>query len=138
MSPKQHSGFTLIELMIVVAIIGILAGIAYPSYLEYVARSRRADAMSSLHELAQAMERHYTVNGRYTAAGGAAPALPFSESPRDGNARYYDLSFLPDSVSANTYTLRAVPKNAQAGDRCGTLNLTHTGLASGAQADCVR
>ena len=60
-------GFTLIELMITVAIIGILAAIAYPSYVEHIYRSRRAEAEATLMELAQWMERNYMVNLSYPA-----------------------------------------------------------------------
>lgn len=77
-------GFTLIELMIVVAVIAIIAAIAYPSYMDYVRQSRRADATVALLELAQYMERYYTNNGRYTDGDGNYPALPFDEAPRDG------------------------------------------------------
>ncbi|WP_417227670.1 type IV pilin protein [Amphritea sp.] len=126
---KQEQGFTLIELMIVVAIVGIISAIAYPSYREQVAQSRRVDAQGSLTSLAQFLERHYTVSGAYTGA-----ALPFNESPRDGTDKYYDLS-VPAST-ATTYTLRAAPKNGMAGDRCGNMTLTHTGQKGAAETDC--
>lgn len=126
LSPKRSRGFTLIELMIVVAVIGILAAIAYPSYQEYVRSAKRADAQSALMQLSQFMERYYTTNGRYLTAAGAAPALPFSEAPRDGTAKAYDLSF-SGTPTSSTYTLQAVPKNSMAGDDCGTLTLAHTG-----------
>src|SRR5690606_38472416 len=85
---KSSAGFTLIEVMIVVAIIGILAAIAYPSYQDHVRKSRRADAQTALLELAQFMERHYTTNGRYLTSANAAPALPFSEAPKDGTTKF--------------------------------------------------
>jgi type IV pilus assembly protein PilE len=138
----NHSkGFTLIELMIVVAIVGILAAIAYPSYQEHVRKSRRADAQTAILELAQFMERHYTSNGKYLTAANAAPVLPFTESPKDGTSKFFDLSFAA-APTANTYTLRAVPKGAMLGDDCGTLTLTNTGAkgqAAGATlAQCWR
>lgn len=120
----RQAGFTLIELMIVVAVIAILAAIAYPSYDDFVRRARRADAQSALMELAQFMERYYTTNGTYAGA-----ALPFTEAPRDGSSKYYDLGFsvIP---GASTYTLQAAPKGAMAGDECGSLRLAHTGARS--------
>lgn len=136
---RQHiKGFTLIELMIVVAVVGILAAIAYPSYQEYVKESRRSNARVDLLELAQFMERYYTSNGRYTASNASAPNLPYNESPKDGSAKYYSLSLLGSNLSKSSYTLRAVPKGLMAGDRCGTLTLTNVGIkgAGGDVDDC--
>jgi type IV pilus assembly protein PilE len=138
---SRSRGFTLIEMMIVVVVIGILAAIAYPSYQEYVSRARRADAQTALLELAQFMERTYTANGRYLAADGTAPALPFIESPKDGTSKYYDLGFV-GAPTASSYTLRAVPKGSMVNDTCGTLTLSNTGAkgqAAGADlATCWR
>ena len=119
---RRVEGFTLIELMIVVAIVGILAAIAYPSYQDHVRKTRRADAQGALVELAQFMERIYTQNNTYK-PNGANPALPFSEAPKDGTTKYYDLAFQANAGAS--YTLRATPKNSQAGD--GYLELDHTG-----------
>jgi len=126
-SPRQAAAFTLIELMIVIAIIGILAAIAYPSYQEHVRSAKRADAQTALLELAHFMERYYTANGRYVNAAGSAPALPFEEAPKDGATKAYDLQFAEDEPTATTYALEAVPKGAMAGDDCGTLTLNNTG-----------
>lgn len=139
---RRSSGFTLIEVMIVVVIIGIIASIAYPSYQEHVRKTKRADAQSALMELAQFMERYYTANGRYLTSTNAAPTLPFTEAPKDGASKSYDLAFAASSPTANSYTLQATPKNSMAGDKCGTLTLTNTGAkgqAVGAtMADCWR
>ncbi len=70
MNASKSAGFSLIELMIVVAIIAILAAVAFPSYQESVKKSRRSDAQTALLGFAQAMERHYTDNGFYCDAGG--------------------------------------------------------------------
>jgi type IV pilus assembly protein PilE len=135
---NQATGFTLIELMIVVAIIGILATIAYPSYQNSVKKSRRADAKSALMGFVNAMERHYTETNSYcdaAAAGETAvtncgdgtpdkgkPAVFATESPIDGTDKYYDLTI--HAVGPTTYTLRATPKGAQAGD--GILEIKNT------------
>jgi type IV pilus assembly protein PilE len=123
---KSTHGLTLIELMIVVAIVGILAAIAYPSYQAQLRDARRADGQGALLELAQYMQRFYTENNRFDQdTGGAAVALPFTQSPRDPGDKYYNLSL--QAVAATAYTLQAVPIGAQAGDDCGTMTLTQTG-----------
>jgi type IV pilus assembly protein PilE len=139
---RPHSGFTLVELMIVVAIVGILAAMAYPSYQDSVRKSRRADARAALVELAQFMERNYTDAHRYDLdrAGAAinTAALPFQESPIEGGTKFYDLALV---AAQNTFTLSAAPKNGQATDPCGTLSLDQAGVKDVAggtlpKADC--
>ena len=121
-----NRGFTLTELLIVVAILGIIAALAYPSYQTSVEKSRRADAKAALLELAQFMERTYVENKTYQ-PGGVTPALPFTEAPKDSGNKYYDLAF--NAIGANSFTLRAAPKagTGQADDHCGTLTLAQTG-----------
>ena len=124
-STSQQNGFSLIELMIVVAIVGILGGLAYPSYMDSITDARRTDAQAVLMEAAQYMERFYTENNRYDEdTGGTAVALPaqLAESPKDSGAKFYDLSV--QASTRSTYTLRATPKNGQAGD--GFLEITNT------------
>jgi type IV pilus assembly protein PilE len=144
---RHHRGFTLIEVMIVVAIIGVLAAIAVPSYSEYVARSRRLDAQGTLLEAAQFMERFYTVNGRYNQdLANVAVALPagLQVSPSGGaNGVMYNISL--QAVGANNFILQAVRANAQANDRCGTLTFNNTGTrgiedanTTATVADCWR
>jgi type IV pilus assembly protein PilE len=130
---SKQAGFTLIELMIVVAIIGILAAVAYPSYVEYIRQARRADAQSALLELAQFMERRYTTTGSYEA--GDDCSLPFDTSPKDGSTAFYNLSAACD---ASTFTLTATRTGAMTADECGNLTLTNTGLQGAASADCWR
>ena len=130
---KQKSlGFTLIELMIVVAIVAILTAIAYPSYQDSVRNARRGDAQALLVELANFMERTYTDNNAYNPGG---LALPFTVSPKTGTT-FYNLGFSA-GPTANSFTLQAVPVagSPQAGDFCGTLTLSNTGL-KGSAANC--
>lgn len=124
---RTMHGFTLIELMITVAIIGILAGIAYPSYQDSVMKSRRRDAQGALMGLANAMERHFTETNSYLGAADAddKPTIYASQSPVDGGTAYYDLTI--DPVTATTFTLNATPTGPQSNDKCATLTLTNTG-----------
>lgn len=117
MIQRKHAGFTLIELMIVVAILGIIAAIALPSYRDSVMRSRRADAKSALMQAAQAMEKFYTENNTYV---GAALGTIYPNTSPDG---FYALSFSVTPAAA-VYTLQAVPQGAQANDAdCGTFTI---------------
>ncbi|KMQ73639.1 type IV pilin protein [Marinobacter subterrani] len=121
---KRQSGITLIELMIVVAIIGIIAAIALPSYNRYVENARAADAKSALMSLANAMERFHTQNMTYAGAsvGSAAGAIFPDEAPLDGSAKFYDLVIT--SQSAIAFRIEAQPKNGQGG---GTIALLSNG-----------
>ena len=145
MKQPLQNGFTLIELMIVVAIVGILAAIAIPSYQESMRQSRRADGKAALMGLANAMERYFTVNNKYTSAGtvGTPPntGVPASTvyTVDSGTAQYYTITIT--AADASSYTLQAEPKtgSAQADDKCGNLTLTSTGVknqSAGTLAEC--
>ena len=102
-------GFTLIELMIVVAIVAILSAIAIPAYTHYVLVGRRADGMSALTDAQNAMEACYGEYDSYQPANGACPALP-TQSPQG----YYVIR--ESNLSPSTYTLTATPTGPQAAD----------------------
>lgn len=117
---KQAQGFTLIELMIVVAIIAIIAAIGYPSYQDSVRKTNRADAMDTMLDTAQRLERCFTSFGSYNNASCTVPA-----SINSTKAHYT----VAVTTTASTYSLTATPVSAQQlkDTKCTTFTLTNTG-----------
>lgn len=117
----RQKGFTLIEVMIVVAIVGILAAIALPSYSEYIRRGHRADARAGLLQAQQWMERAATATGVYPTA------LPASLMWSADTSKRYGIGLKAGNTNA-AFTLIATRKaGAQATDKCGDLTLDNTG-----------
>ena len=134
---RSDAGFTLIELMIVVAVIAILAAIAYPSYQEQIRKSRRAQAKADLVEYAGLAERFHTANNTYEGF-----ALPSLQSPREaGSTAHYTLALAPAATQAAFTIAATAATTSQQADRCGNLSLNQAGVktesgSDAALADC--
>lgn len=128
------SGFTLIELMVVVAIVAILVSIALPSYQDSVRKGRRGQAKADLVDVAQQAERYRTVNNSYTGF-----TLLSSNSPTTGTAAYGLALNVAEDGTTFTATATPVAGTAQAGDRCGVLTINQAGSkwhATGNDTEC--
>ncbi|WP_298612545.1 type IV pilin protein [uncultured Thiothrix sp.] len=122
---RLQRGFTLTEIMIVVAIVGIIAAFAYPSYVEQIRKSKRSDAKIALQQIAQRQETHFVKNYTYadklTTLGFAADTIPSQEN---------DYSITISAATATSYTIQATPasSSAQAKDtKCALFTLDHMG-----------
>ena len=139
---KHQIGFTLIELMITVAVIAILSAVAYPSYTSYIQRGWRADARVVLLNNAQFMARFYSQNLAYVNSDGTAPTLPVVQAPTDGAAKY-GIAVTAQAATSTVpagFTLTATP-SGWSDAKCGNLTINQLGVkgatATGAVAsDC--
>lgn len=130
---QTQAGFTLVELMIVVVIVGILASVAYPAYQEYGRRAKRTEAKALLVDSAARMERFYSNNNQYATTVAAGNLSAATESG------YHTLSIGGLGADNQTYTLTATP-SGYTDAKCGAMTLTNTGLrgegGSGSVEDC--
>jgi type IV pilus assembly protein PilE len=134
-SQRLQAGFTIIELMIVVAIIGLLAGIGVPSYREYVNKSKRAEGKAALTAAAARLERYYSLNNCYPSSACGSPAATDSStaltaagiqgfSGESSTKAYYNISL---TFAAQTFTITATPRSPHTDATCGNLTLSNTG-----------
>lgn len=128
---STEQGFTLIELMVTVAVVGILSAIAYPSYQQYVTRTHRTEAQTVMMSQAQAQERLMTNTGAY-----ASQTINSPEGSSDSDRRY----LITVTPASGSYSITAAPEARQNDEKCGTLKLDSVGRrgisGSGSVSDC--
>lgn len=137
MATNKSQGFTLIELMIVVAVIAILAAVALPSYKRYVLKSHRSSAITAVLDLASREARYYTTNNTYSSSlvtlGYGSDPMPLT----DLSNHYYDLSVT--AANSTSFTVSAAPAGNQTSDTCGTFSYNDLGVksvSSGTLSEC--
>lgn len=133
---RKQLGFTLIELMIAVAVVGILTAIAYPSYVKYVQKSNRSEGIAQLADGSARMERYYAQNNSYAASSLAAIGISTTTSPTGK----YIIKF-NGTPTATTYSLEVDPQGNQANDTCGSLFVDQQGLKTSSNTsatDCFK
>ena len=143
---RRQRGYTLLEMMVVVAIVAILTSIGYPSYMGYITRTNRVAAKSMLLQIADRQEQFFANNKQYTndltdlgyAANGFMVDDQGAFTADGADNRIYQITLT--NTTPMTYTVNAVPQLRQAGhdSQCMTLTLTHTGVRSqtGASTEC--
>jgi type IV pilus assembly protein PilE len=141
----RQRGFTLIELMIALAIVGILTAFAYPSYIVYVQKGKRAEAESVMLEAVQYLQRYYVSHNGYADADLTTVGLNTSPKGSTGTAVVYNISLNvdPDNPTdtrnklAQSYTIYADLAVDNPNDACGDLTLDHTGAKGQSKTDAT-
>ncbi|QIC64500.1 prepilin-type N-terminal cleavage/methylation domain-containing protein [Acinetobacter schindleri] len=129
---SMQAGFTLIELMITVAIIAILAAIVLPNYSNYVVRAHRTDAQAAMLNLAQYMESQYNASFSYPAESNIPSSLMSPTNISD----YYTFDFDDDATSEQSFKITATPTARQNDTQCGTLTLNEQGAKTPTTSGC--
>ncbi|WP_139557734.1 type IV pilin protein [Methylotetracoccus oryzae] len=134
MNARKSEGYTLIELMIAVAVVGILAGIALPSYQSAVMKTRRSDGQAALMKALAQQEQYFLDNKTYTSS---MTNLGYSTDPAPSGEGFYKIKVASGST-ALTFTLEAAPQGAQATDRCATLTINQLGVKGKTGAEDIK
>ncbi len=130
---RRAAGFSLIELMIAVVVVGILAAVAYPSYQEHVRKGRRAAAQGYLMDLAQRQQQYFLDNRGFASA---ASALGYASTPAEVSP-YYTVAITVVAGPPPSYSITASPAGSQTSDNCGSLTITAAGAkTSSAGSNC--
>lgn len=124
-STDNSKGFTLVELMIVVAIIGVLAAIAYPSYQRYVIKTKRVDMMTEMQNIASEIESRKLAQGSYSAISAGVKTDFATAYPRQGT-QLYDVTITNPLVAK--WTITAIPKTGSQMANDGTLTLNYQNI----------
>jgi type IV pilus assembly protein PilE len=131
---SRTQGFTLIELMVAIAILGVLMAIAYPSYQEHMRKARRAEAMATLMDGAARLEAYHTRSATYREK--AALAAVFATQVPDSGTAYYNV--VGESTNDHAFVLKAVPTGVMMDDVCGTFTINQVGVRTAGRNDCWR
>lgn len=115
MRAHRNSGFTLIELMIVVAMVAILAAIAIPSFAAQIRKGRRSEAVSAIQDAQLKLERWRVDHSNYTSSGTTFPT-----------SKWYTFTLTATAAAPNDYSITAIPQGDQTNDECGTMTITNT------------
>lgn len=132
---ERQSGFTIIELMIVIVILGILTAMAIPTYNNYQIRQNREAARHLLNEATNSMERYYLLHGRYIDDEGNPPANIFESQVFGNSGRVYTLTISKNNISSQSFSVSAIPQADSIQDGDGMMCINQQGTIK-SSADC--